>query len=416
MLDIDKWQEISSNLWQHKLRTFMIAILVSWGIFMLVFLLGAGKGLQNGVERQFQGFAKNTMWIWTWKTAMAYNGLPPGRVINLDLDDYQQIKTKLKGIEEITPRLGLWGTLVNRKEKNGSYNVLGIDASYFKIAQLELLQGRYINESDVKEKKKTIVIGKIVAENLFKPDEEILGQYLNIKGVYFKIVGVFASKSFGEEAKDDEEAIFLSYSAVQQSFNFGNRIGNLIVSIADGYDSEDIKIEIKKVLNANHRIHPDDDMAIGAWSSQAQFKIFNGLFMGINGFIIFVALGTIFAGMIAISVIMMITVKERTREIGVRKALGATPSSIVLLIMQEALFINIISGIFGLIAGVFLIDKLGQVLETMGFENEYFYNPEVDLSVAVAALFALILSGLLAGLFPAINAAKIKPIEALRAD
>ena len=415
MIDIDNWQEIGASLWQHKLRSIMIAILVSWGIFMLVFLLGAGKGLQNGVKRQFQGFATNSMWVWSWKTSIPYNGLPPGRQIQLTNDDFLQVQSQVKGIETMTPRIGFWGTLVNRKNKSGSYNVQGVSHEFYNISQVNLLKGRFLNLQDVNEKKKHVVIGRLVAENLFGA-EDCIGQYVEIKGVNFKVIGVFSSPSLGEDAKEDEEEMHIPFSAAQQAFNFMNKIGTIILTVKDGYNAAEVENEVKAILRVNHKVDPKDDMAINSWSSAEQFQIFNGLFIGINGFIVFVAIGTIFAGMIAISVIMMITVKERTREIGVRKALGATPSSIILLIMQEALVVNIIAGIFGLIAGVFLIDSLGTFMQTMGFENEYFHKPEVDLSVALIALFVLIFSGLLAGLFPAVKAANIKPIEALRAD
>lgn len=415
MIDIDKWQEIGASLWQHKLRSIMISILVSWGIFMLVFLLGAGKGLQNGVKRQFQGFATNTMWIWTWKTSIPYNGLPPGRQIQITNDDFTQVKNKIKGIDAITPRIGFWGTLVSRKNKSGSYNVQAVSDQFYNISQVKLITGRFLNFQDVEEKKKHVVIGKLVAENLFG-EESSLGQYVMIKGVNFKVVGVFKSSALGEDAKDDEEEMHIPFTSAQQSFNYHNRLGTIILTVKEGFEASTIEEEVKTLLRANQKVHPDDDMAVNSWSSAEQFETFNGLFLGINGFIVFVAIGTIFAGIIAISVIMMITVKERTREIGVRKALGATPISIVLLVMQEALVVNILAGIFGLIAGVFLIDSLGTFMQSMGFENEYFHNPEVDLSVALTALFVLIFSGLLAGLFPAVQAANIKPIEALRAD
>ena len=415
MLDIDKWQEIGASLWQHKLRSFMIAILVSWGIFMLVFLLGAGKGLQNGVKQQFQGFATNTMWVWSWKTSIPYNGLPPGRQVQLTNVDIAQVYSKIKGIESITPRIGFWGTLVSRKNKSGSYNVQGVSEQFYNISQVKLTKGRFLNKQDIEDKKKHVVIGRLVAQNLFG-EEEVIGQYVVIKGVNFKVIGVFESSALGEDAKDDEEEMHIPFSSAQQSFNFPNKIGTIILTVSEGFDASLIEEEVKALLRVNHKVDPKDDMAVNSWSSAEQFQIFNGLFIGINGFIVFVAIGTIFAGMIAISVIMMITVKERTREIGVRKALGATPISIIFLVMQEALVVNIIAGIFGLIGGVFLIDSLGAFMQTMGFENEYFHNPEVDLSVALVALFVLIFSGLLAGLFPAVKAANIKPIEALRAD
>lgn len=415
MFDIEKWHEIGSNLWQHKFRTGLMSILVSWGIFMLVFLLGAGKGLENGVMQNFEGMANNSMFLWSWKTAMPYNGLPPGRRIELDVEDINLIKSKVEGVEYITPRIGFWGTIISRGRKNGSYNLQGVSENFTHIINTNLVEGRNINKSDIDEKRKVVVIGKIVADNLFEA-ENPLGQYINIKGAYFQVIGVFKSVSMGEQAKDDEETIYASYTAMQQTFNMANKAGTIILTMKAGHDAEEMEESIRQVLNIKHKIHPDDDMAIGSWNTQSEFKMFQGLFLGINGFVLFASLGTILAGVIAISVIMLITVKERTKEIGVRKALGATPWSVVSLVTQEALVITSIAGFFGLIAGMLLIQTFADALVSMGIEIEYFANPEVDVSVAVTALVIFIFAGFIAGLIPAIIASKIKPIEALRTE
>lgn len=415
MFDIEKWQEIGSNLWQHKFRTVMVSILVGWGIFMLVFLLGAGKGLQNGVMQGFQGFAKNAIWVWTWKTELPHNGLPPGRRIELEVGDIDAIKNKVEGVEYITPRLGLWGTLITRDTKSGSYDVQGVNEYFQYIESNDILEGRYINKTDVEDKKKVVCIGRLVAENLFG-EEDAVGQYINIKGAYFLVVGVYKSKASGENAKENEETIIAPYTAIQQTFNMGARVGNIIITIQDGYLSEDIADNMKAAIYARNSIHPDDEMAVQYWSSQEEYNNIQGLFIGINGFVLFASLGTIIAGIISITVIMLITVKERTKEIGVRKALGATPFSVVSLVAQEALVITAVSGFFGLIAGMLLIQKAADAMISMGIEIEYFANPEVDVKVALWALGLFIVAGFVAGLVPAIIAARIKPIEALRTE
>ncbi|MCB0538852.1 MAG: ABC transporter permease [Chitinophagales bacterium] len=415
MFDLETWQEIGSSLWQHKFRTSLMSILVGWGIFMLVFLLGAGKGLENGVMQNFEGLANNSMFLWSWKTSMPYNGLPPGRRIELDIDDINLLKSKVEGVEYITPRLGFWGIIISRGKKNGSYNLQGVNQDFSHIQNFNIVEGRMINKKDIDEKRKVVVIGKLIADNLFEGENPI-GQYVNIKGAYFNVVGVFKSVSMGEQAKDDEETIYSSYTALQQTFNMSNKAGTIILTMKEGYDADEIEESARKVLNIKHKIHPDDDMAVGSWNTQSEFKMFQGLFLGINGFVLFASLGTILAGVIAISVIMLITVKERTKEIGVRKALGATPWSVVSLVTQEALVITSISGFFGLIAGMLLIQTFADALVSMGIEIEYFANPEVDVSVAVTALIIFIFAGFIAGLIPAIIASKIKPIEALRTE
>jgi putative ABC transport system permease protein len=415
MFDIEKWQEIGSNLWQHKFRTFLISILVGWGIFILVFLMGSGKGLENGVMKNFEGLSKNAMWVWSWKTSLAYNGLPPGRRIQLEIADINAIKNQVEGIEFMTPRLRIRGTVVTRGTKNGAYDLEGINDEFKYIVKNEIVSGRNINIVDIEEKRKVLVIGNIISENLFE-GEEAIGQYLNFKGAYFLVVGIFKSGAMGEEAKDDEETMYAPYTAIQQTFNMVNQAGTIILTMEENYLAEDIENAVKKVISVRHKIHPNDEMAIGSWNTQSEFKMFQGLFMGINGFVLFASIGTIFAGVIAISVVMLITVKERTKEIGVRKALGATPWSIVLLVTQEALVITSIAGFFGLIAGMFLVQALADALVSFGIEIEYFANPEVDVVVAVSSLFIFIIAGLIAGLIPAVIAARIKPIEALRAD
>lgn len=415
MFDIEKWQEIGSNLWQHKFRTFLISILVGWGIFILVFLMGSGKGLENGVMQNFQSLSKNAMWVWSWKTSLAYNGLPPGRKISLQIDDIEVIKNQVDGVEFITPRLGIWGTVVSRGAKNGAYALQGVNEQFKYIVNNEIIKGRNLNVIDVEEKRKVVVIGNIIANNLFEGEDPI-GQYLNIKGAYFMVIGVFKSVSMGEGAKEDEETIYAPYTAIQQTFNMVHQAGTIILTMEEGYLAEDIELAVRKILSLRHKIHPEDEMAVGTWNTQSEFRMFQGLFMGINGFVLFASIGTIFAGVIAISVVMLITVKERTKEIGVRKALGATPWSIILLITQEALVITSIAGFFGLIAGMFLVQALADALVSFGIETAYFANPEVDVAVAVSSLVIFIIAGLIAGLIPAVIAARIKPIEALRTE
>lgn len=416
MFELDKWQEIGNSLWQHKLRTFLTSIGISWGIFMLIFLLGAGKGLENGVMEDFGSMSKNTIWVWGSRTSLPYKGLPPGRWIRITNDDYQAVKTQAKGVDLISPRIGLWQDVVIKvKNVTASYSVRGIAPDFNNIKETNIVEGRTINQNDIKEKRKVIFIGRTVSNKFFK-EESSIGQYIEISGAFFKVIGVYKSKQMGEDAKDEEESIYMPYTSLQQTYNKGNNLGNLMLTVKDGFQSEDVEAEIKEIIGSRHNVSPEDDEAVGTWGMQEQFDMFSGLFLGIKSFIWLVGLGTILIGIISISNIMLIIVKERTKEIGLRKALGASPMSVVVLILHESIVLTSVSGFMGLISGVFVVDSMGKMMQSMGIENEFFGNPEVDLFVAITALLILIFAGTLAGLIPAIQAARINPIEALRAE
>ncbi len=415
MFDLDKWQEIGNSLWQHKLRTLLTSLGIFWGIFILVFLLGAGKGLQNGVYQNFGSLNKNSLFVWGQRTSLPFKGLPPGRNINISNEDFETVKAKAKGIDIISPRLRLWSTLIKRKNKTFSYTVNGVNEYFQKIKEVNILQGRDLNKLDVDHKRKVTCIGKQVADKFFA-NENPIGQYIDIKGAYFKIVGVYKSKAMGEDAKDEEETLYIPYTSLQQTFNKSDEIGVLLLTLKEGFENSEVEADIKKIINNLHQVHPDDTDAVGAWGAQEEFNMISGLMLGINAFIWMVGLGTIFIGIISISNIMLIIIKERTKEIGLRKALGASPLSVVGLILQEAIVITSVPAFLGLIAGVFVVEGLATALNTFGIKNEFFANPEVDLSVAIISLLIVVFAGTLAGLIPAIQAAKIDPIEALRTE
>lgn len=416
MFELDKWQEIGNSLWQHKLRTFLTSVGISWGIFILIFQLGMGKGLENGTMKNFGSMNKNTMWIWGGRTSVPYKGLPPGRRIKIKNDDYKAVKTQIEGIDLISPRVGLWSDVViKRKEKSASYKVNGVSSDFNKIKETDVVKGRILNPNDIAEKRKVIFIGNTVLNKFFS-EEDPIGEYLEISGAFFRIVGVFKSKQMGEDAKNEEEAIYMPYTSLQQTYNKGNDLGSIMVTVQKDYDGKIVEKDVKALLASRLNTSPEDDEAIGTWSMQEEFKTFSGLFIGIKFFIWFVGLGTIIIGIISISNIMLIIVKERTKEIGLRKALGASPLSVVGLILHESIVLTSVSGFLGLISGVFVVDRMAKLMETFGMNNEYFGNPEVDLTVAVSALLILVFAGTLAGLIPAIQAARINPIEALRAE
>jgi putative ABC transport system permease protein len=416
MFDLDKWQEIFGMIRKHKLRTLLTAFGVFWGIFMLVLLLGAGKGLENGVYGMFGHLAKNSMWIWGGRTIIPYNGMKPGRWINYTNDDYYALKKEFPEIKYLNPGLGLWGNFsVHYKKNNGSFKVGGDYPDLNNIRPMIFTSGRFLNDKDIEDNRKVAVIGPRVKEVLFG-DEDAVGKYIKIKGVYFLVIGTFEVENPGSSGRDDAEKIFIPLTTLQRTFNAHNRVSTFGICPHDGVDPEDLENRIKDFLAARHNIAPEDKSALGSWNSGKETQKFEGLFIGINTFIWGVSIMTIIAGIVGVSNIMLIIVKERTKEIGIRKALGATPFSIVSLILTESVFITSIAGYLGLSAGVGAVELIRTMLEKAGAENPYFSNPQVDFKVALIATVILVISGAFAGLFPAVKAANVNPIEALRAD
>jgi putative ABC transport system permease protein len=414
MFDLDKWQEIIATVRQNKLRTFLTAFGVFWGIFMLMLLLGAGKGMQNGVEQEFAEEARNSIWIWAGKTTIPHNGNKPGRNISFTNDDLVQLE-RMGEVEKLAPRNRLSGEYtISYERKNGSYQVFGSVGDFFRINGEKLTQGRFLNQLDMASQRKVIIIGEKVRAVLFgeNPDKG-MGEYVTIKGVSFKVVGVFTST--GNNGRNEERA-YIPFSTLQAVFNQPNQVQMFTVTPQDAKPAIELEHEIRMVLGRRHNFSPEDKQALQIWNNEENYKRFTGLFAGIRSFVWVVGIGTLIAGIVGVSNIMMIIVKERTREIGVRKAIGATPFSIVSLILQESVIITALSGYMGMLVGIGLLDGLRFLIDSTGAQLPYFTRPEVNVGVAISATLILVLAGALAGMVPAIQAARIKPIEALRAD
>lgn len=415
MFDLDKWQEIYHSVSKHKLRTALTAFGVFWGIFMLILLLGAGKGLENGVQSIFKGYSTKSFYMGSDKTSLLHNGLKIGRTIEPNIEDIELIKNNFEEIEAISPKQQLWEeNNIVYKNKNAIYNVLGIYPEWRSVENINIAEGRFLNSSDQKERKKVVIIGKNVADFFFKSEGSPIGKYIKVRGTYFKVVGVSVPVTSGWRAKEELQTLWIPYSTMQATFNMKNRVYFWGCVVKENYASEVVVKKIRKLLSKKYSFDEKDEKAIWAWSMETESNKFKGLFAGINLFVWVVGLGTIVAGIVGISNIMLIVVKERTREIGVRKALGATPISIVSLIIQESVVITTVAGYVGLILGVGLIEGLNYVLSSMPESSDFFKNPSIDFSVAISSLVLLVVSGALAGLIPAIKAARVQPIEALR--
>ncbi len=417
IIDPDRWQEIFIALKQNKLRTFFTAFGVFWGIFMLVIMLGAGSGLNNGVTRDMGDMATNSFFMWARQTTMPYKGFPRGRWFRFNNGDTEALIENVDKIEYIAPRLNGFGGNGNnntiRGERSGSFNIQGDYPDYNKIDPVNINQGRFINNIDIDEQRKVCVVGRRVVEEMFKPGEDVIGEYLQINGVYFNVVGVFNSKKTDRRAEHENQVIYMPFTTLQKTYNYGDRVGYYSITSKPGIPASELETIVKQFLKERHSVHPLDERAIGSFNLENEFVKMNNLFAGIRGLIWIVGIGTLLAGVIGVSNIMLIVVKERTKEIGIRRAVGATPVNIISQIIIESVFLTTLAGYFGLAIGVGLLELLNYALNTFNANSDMFANPSIDFKMAITALIILVVAGILAGLIPARRAVSIKPVRAL---
>ncbi|MFT7234173.1 MAG: putative ABC transport system permease protein [Cyclobacteriaceae bacterium] len=414
MFDIDKWQEIFQAIGKNKMRTFATAFGVFWGILMLILLLGAGKGLQNGVEKSMLLDAINSIWIIPTRTSMSYGGLPSGRQLQLQESDLESVDSEISGIEFMSPENWMQGSyIVKYKNRGSAFGVYGTHSDYFDIKVTQkVTSGRALNKLDDREKRKVCYIGSRVAESIFPEGVAPVGEYLDIKGSVFRVVGIF--KFEASNGMDQASRIYIPFSTFQQIFNPEKTVSLFAVTTAIGRQGKELEGDIVKLLKNRQSIHPDDNQAFYVHNQEENFRQVQNLFFGIKAFIWLVGIGTLTAGIVGVSNIMIIVVNERTKEIGIRKALGATPKSIIGLIMQESIFITALAGYVGLFMGVVLLESVNYALDAMGADLDFFSKPEVNFQVAIISLVILVTAGALAGLVPALKAAHVKPVEALK--
>lgn len=416
--DPDSWKEIFSTLKKNKLRTFFTAFGVFWGIFMLIIMLGSGTGLQNGVSTGMGDMATNSMFMWTQRTTEPYKGLPRGRFYNFKNDDTRALLDNIPEIEYIAPRIRGFSrngdNNVVRGERTGSFRIQGDYPAYNLIDPMEMISGRFINDLDIEGYRKNVVIAQRVYEEMFEPGEDPIGKYLRINGVWFKVVGLCKSKKNNQQAENENQQVFMPFTTLQRTYNLGDIVGWYSMTAKENIPVSVVETKAKKLMMKRHRIAPSDDRAIGSANVQEEFQKMTNLFRGINVLIWIVGLGTLLAGVVGVSNIMMIIVRERTQEIGVQRALGATPLAIMLQIITESIFLTALAGYVGLVFGVGLIELVNYFLQQSGASTGMFSNPAVDFGVAIKALMVLIVSGAFAGMIPARRAVSIKPIDALR--
>jgi putative ABC transport system permease protein len=408
MFRLDAWQEIFDTVRRNKLRTILTGFAVAWGIFMLVVLLGSGKGLEHGVEYQFRDDAVNSIWVSAGRTSNPYKGMQPGRQIQFTNEDYDEVTSRIDGVEYASARFWIFGNQqVIYGNETGSYTIRSVHPGHRILERTKVTSGRFIDQLDIRDFRKSAVIGNLVAEALFK-DEPALGKIITIGGIAFKVVGVFDDE--GNER--EREFIYLPISTAQRAFGGANRISQILYTTgeADLEKTKTMAKDTRQLLAANHTFDPEDLRAVFVNNNVENFQRIMALMTGIRLFVWIVGIGTLIAGVVGVSNIMLVAVAERTKEIGVRKALGATPGSIVGLVLQESVLITAVAGYLGLVLGVLALEGLSKAVSGA----EFFKNPSVDLRVAVWATLLLVVAGAIAGFFPARRAAAIRPIEALR--
>lgn len=408
MFDIDKWQEIFATIQKNKLRTFLTGFSVAWGIFMLIILLGSGKGIENSVHKNFESRALNSIQLWPGTTSVAYKGNKVGRDIRFDNEDFDFLKNHIDGVQYGSGRYYISGnSLVAYKREFASMDLRAVHPDFPHIELINILSGRFFNIFDLEHYSKVVVLSQKAKDELFKR-EDAMGKYITVTGIPFEVIGVFTPKN---EQDQDSKTLYMPISTAQRVYSGSNQLHNIAVTTAAATveESKAIHEEIKRVMAQRHHYDIKDTKAMYSNNALEQFERVNTVFHGLRVFMWVIGMGTIIAGIVGVSNIMIVVVRERTKEIGIRKALGATPWAIISLILQEAIFITAVAGYVGMILGIGVLEIVSKNVHTA-----FFLNPEADLSVAFSATVLLVLAGAVAGFIPARRAAAIKPVEALK--
>lgn len=406
------------SLIRSPIRTLLTALGVFWGMFMLIVMMGAGNGLESGVRQDMGGRSTNSLFIWARRTTKPFKGFQAGRRFNMTNDDYAALPQLLSKAEYVCPRNSLGGfgggNGVTRGSKSGSFEVTGDYPNIRFVEPMKITAGRFLNKIDIEDTRKVCVIGQRVRELLFEEDEEPIGDYLEINDTYFQVVGVFTTLATGGRAERETQKVFIPFTTFQKAFNYGNRISWFAITAKPGESGAGLEDQAIDILQKRHSIAPDDDRAFGHYNMEEEFDEIENVFFGIRSISWIVGFFTLLAGAIGISNIMLVTVKERTKEFGIRRALGAKPFSIISQVVAEAIILTVLAGYIGLLVGMGLLEVVSMAIE--GQDTGMFGEPYVDIGLAFRALAILVGAGLLAGLIPAQRAVSVRPVEALRAE
>ena len=410
LFDLDVWEEILVTITRNKTRSLLTAFGIFWGIFMLIALMGGAQGMQNMLSREFEGFATNSGFMGSNKTGKAYKGFQQGRYWDLENSDVDRIRRSVSEIDIITPSLAKWGLDIIYNEQKISGTLKGLYPEYGKIEEPLITYGRYLNDMDIQERRRVCIIGKRIYESLFPGGEDPCGKYIKINGIYYQVIGVSMSTGNISIQGRSETSVIIPFSTMQQNYNFGQKVQLLCYTAKKGHSISEVEKKVDQVVKQAHYIHPDDSQATILVNAEAIFSMMDNLFSGIRILGWMVGLGTLLAGAIGVSNIMMVTVKERTTEIGIRRAIGAKPNDILQQILSESMVLTIIAGMAGIAFAVFLLNAV-EVGTSEPTAPTHFL---ISFGEAIGACLLLLVLGLLAGLAPAYRAMSVKPIDAIR--
>ena len=420
IFDKDTWQEIFGSIGQNKIRTVITIIGVLWGIFLYVVLSGVAKGVDNGFEKQFERISSNSLFIWAQYTSIPYAGFKTDRDIDLKLSDVEALKNNIPEIQYIAPRIqkgnfGSSGANVVNEQRSGTFNIYGDYPVLTTVTSKDIYDGgRFINELDIEESRKVCVIGERTQKELFKDNINPIGKYISINNIYFKVIGIHKHVDEGGGSFADDGDIHVPFSTFKRIYNTGDIVGFLLIAGFDDVDILEVEEKVRAQLKEIHKIHPDDKQAIGGFNLGALFNRIQSFANGMSFLSLVIGIATILAGVIGIGNILLISVKERTKEIGIRRAIGASPNHIRKQIILESVFLTIIAGIIGIILGAFILYVIN--IATQNLEDIPFTNATVPINFILGALLLMIGLGTLIGFIPAEKAISIKPIEALREE
>jgi putative ABC transport system permease protein len=411
MLDLDSFKEIWQSIARNKTRSILTAFGVFWGIFMFVVMTGIGSGFENGLRMMVQEISPNAVFFSSNSTSVEYKGFNSGRYWRMTSDDLQWVKDNVPDVEHASCMLWEYpSNPITYKDRSGEYTISGIDNYYQEVNPIPLLYGRYFNNFDMNDARKMCVIGVTVWQDLFENGADPIGERINVDGVFYTVVGVVNPGDHVNLGGDAKETIYIPSATFQQVYNYGKNIDALLVVVHEKGDVKQVEEKIKDILKTKYFIAPEDNIAVGSFNVYDIFLMFNYLFLGLAILIWVVGMGTMLAGVVGVSNIMLVTIKERTQEIGIKRAIGAKPLTILTQIISESIVLTFIAGFFGLFFGVLIL----VAIDTLVTDVEMFHNPYITFSIAIVAAIIIVVSGAIAGVIPARKAVSIKAIDALR--
>lgn len=409
--DRDTFHEIVDTLTRNKSRSFLTGFGIFWGVFMLLALVGGGQGLKEILSKNFEGFATNSVIIFPDNTGKAYKGFKKGRAWTMTYNDVERLRSQVPELDVITPVITSWQGSAVFDDSRTECRIKGVNEDYSKVEEPVMYYGRYLNQMDILQKRKVCVIGKKIYKTLFPEGGDPCGKYIKVGNIYFRVVGVDYSTGNMSINGRAEETTLLPISVMRDAYNLGNSVHLICATGKPGITVKSIESKMRGVIAREHYIDPTDSKAILLINTELFFGIMDNLFKGVNFLIWLVGLGTILAGAIGVSNIMMITVKERTTEIGIRRSIGATPKMILSQIIAESIILTLVAGCAGIVFAVFILGMADNIAVQDGIRMAEF---QVNFRTAVSALILLTALGVLAGLAPASRAMKIKPVDAMK--